>query len=436
MCDTMVATAAATTTGGTMFAKNSDRERNEAQLLEMLPARDWGAGSVVRTTYLSIPQAPRTHAVLLSRPFWIWGAEIGVNEHGVAIGNEAVHPRDKPSMKPALLGMDLLRLGLERGASAAEAVDVITTLLAEHGQGGNCGHLTKRTYDNSFIVADAREAYVVETIGHDWAVQRAGATRAISNTYTIATPDRESPGLRARAQAACWWSGRGAFDFAAAVTNPENPGLPGARARCGRATALLEAAAGTIGAAQMQRFLRDHGAAGPGFHPDQLEGPTICMHAGAVVGGQSVAAMVCDLRPDSTMVWVTATSAPCTSVFRPVFLDAGIPQHGPAPGDRADARTLWWRHEQLHRALVCHDYAEGLAGFAPERDALEADFRARAEAARSLSPAARRQLAEQCWREADRAEAKWLRALKPSGAAEKKYLATWARANALAGVAG
>jgi dipeptidase len=434
MCDTMVATSGATTTDATIFGKNSDRERNEAQFLDLVPARDWGAGSIVRTTYIAIPQAARTHAVLLSRPFWIWGAEIGLNEHGVAIGNEAVHARQKSSLTPALLGMDLLRLGLERATTAVEAVDVITTLLEQHGQGGNCGHLTKRTYDNSFIVADAREAYVVETLGKHWAVERAGPTRAISNTYTIATPERESDGLRALAKAQGWWSGRGHFDLAAAVTNPENPGLPGAKARCTRSTSLLKAATGRIGVAEMMAFLRDHGGAGANFHPHALTGPTICMHAGAIVGGQSVAAMVCDLRPGSAIAWTTASAAPCTGIFRPVFLDAGLPPHGPNPGDRADIRTLWWRHEQLHRALVCDDFAAGLATYAAERNALEADFRARAEAARHLNTAARRKLADECWREADRAETKWLRALKPNGPSEAKYRATWTRHNALAGI--
>ena len=158
MCDTMAALGRATATGHTLFAKNSDRERNEAQFLEMLPARDYGAGARLRATYVAIPQVRRTHAVLLSRPFWIWGAEMGANEHGVVIGNEAVHPRLKPQRKPALIGMDLLRLGLERGATAREALGVITALLEEFGQGGNCSHLSRRYYDNSFIIADAREA--------------------------------------------------------------------------------------------------------------------------------------------------------------------------------------------------------------------------------------------------------------------------------------
>lgn len=53
----------------------------------------------------------KTHAVVLSRPSWLWGAEMGANEHGVCIGNEAVWTKEPVGEGEALLGMDLLRCG-------------------------------------------------------------------------------------------------------------------------------------------------------------------------------------------------------------------------------------------------------------------------------------------------------------------------------------
>jgi hypothetical protein len=89
--------------------------------------------------YLEIPQAPETCAVLLARPSWIWGAEMGANSHGVVIGNEAVFTKVPYEKGPGLTGMDLIRLALERASSARLALEVIVDLLASYGQGGNCG---------------------------------------------------------------------------------------------------------------------------------------------------------------------------------------------------------------------------------------------------------------------------------------------------------
>lgn len=63
-----------------------------------------------KCTYITIDQVEKTHAVVLSRPSWLWGAEMGANEFGVCIGNEAVWGKEEIDDQEALLGMDLVRL--------------------------------------------------------------------------------------------------------------------------------------------------------------------------------------------------------------------------------------------------------------------------------------------------------------------------------------
>ena len=114
-CDTMVALAPATRDGVTLFAKNSDRPPRECQRIVQLPAARHDAGAGVRCQYLELPQVAETCAVVGSQPYWLWGFEHGVNEHRVAIGNETVFAKESlPAV--GLTGMDLVRLGLERGA--------------------------------------------------------------------------------------------------------------------------------------------------------------------------------------------------------------------------------------------------------------------------------------------------------------------------------
>lgn len=63
----------------------------------------------LQCTYIEVEQVWKTHAVILSRPSWLWGAEMGANELGVCIGNEAVWTKEPVGEGEALLGMDLLR---------------------------------------------------------------------------------------------------------------------------------------------------------------------------------------------------------------------------------------------------------------------------------------------------------------------------------------
>ncbi|MGC1375760.1 MAG: C69 family dipeptidase [Anaerolineales bacterium] len=412
MCDTLVALGNATADGSVLFAKNSDREPNEAHELIIVPHALHPVGSQVRCTHVQIPQVEETFAVLLAKPFWIWGAEIGSNEHGVVIGNEAVFTKVPYEKGPGLVGMDFLRLGLERGATARAALDVITSLLETHGQGGNCGFTHRLYYHNSFIIADPREAWVLETAGRQWAAVQVQDVYNISNIITIGGEwDLASAGLVDYAIERGWCKNRDDFDFSRCYSDFWYTRFGEGFSRQCRVTDLLSARRGGITAANMMAYLRDHGSdAKPNWTPTLgLTNSDICMHAGfgPVRNGQSVGSMVSRLTPETQTHWLTGTSAPCTSIFKPVWLDGGLPDIGLTPQGKHDSATIWWQHENLHRAVL-RDYATRIGVYQAERDALESEFVRAEQEMRTRSAAERAAFTAHCFASAAEAESGWL----------------------------
>ncbi len=240
----------------------------------------------------------------------------------MAIGNEAVFSRRPGRLKPRLRGMDLVRLGLERATTAAGALTVMTELLVRHGQGGPAGHRNKRfAYDNSFLIADPRQAFILETAGTQWVARAVtDGFAAISNGYRLhADWDRRGGGFTGG-------------DFAARHGDRLLTWLAGARARRCAAEARLRAIADGQGPsfAALAALLRHH-ARGDGFRGGSNR--DICMHGGGrwrpSRPSATTASMIAYLPPDGPpKVMLTGRMTPCIKPFRP----ARIPRlhHGPA----------------------------------------------------------------------------------------------------------
>lgn len=432
MCDTMVVVGMASADGVTLFAKNSDRDPREAHQVVRVPAAEHPPGATLRCTYIEVPQVARTFEVLLCKPFWIWGAEMGANEHGVVIGNEAVFTKIPYDKRPGLIGMDFLRLALERSRTARAALDVMTDLLATHGQGGNCGYPGRLFYHNSFLIADPREAWVLETAGPHWAAERVQDVRSISNCITIGDRwDLASPHLVDYAVERKWCRGRADFHFGRCYSDFIYTRFSDARRRQCRTAELLGTRQGKVTVGDLMRVLRDHGPdAGPDWTPARgLTGATVCDHAGfgPIRVSQTTGALVSHLAADVQTHFLTGTAAPCTSIFKPVWLGGDLPEAGLAPGARYDEASLFWRHEALHRATL-RNYAACLPLYASERDALERGFIAGALACREQAPAQRAAYATACFAAADAAAAGWRQRLAGAQLPDRRpffYAAAW-----------
>ncbi len=314
MCDTFWSTSPRFAGTGSLFAKNSDRHPDEPQYLVYEAPRFDGADGWERldkykvqrrTLELAAGDFSFRYGALVSRPSWMWGAEMGINERGVAIGNEAVFSKG-PSAKDGLLGMDILRLALHGAGGAAEGAVLIGELVKRWGQGGDGGYRSSLFYSNAFLVADASAAYRVETCGRRAEIVRVLDREAISNAY-VRTDMPEQILVRAVAQ------GRARRKLClSALDAPvsEGTGLPAPGP--GRAFSTLR--------------LHRGGASSPVKGMD-----SICMHSGSLIASGTTASLVVqwphpqgsgegdEKTTSSALVWATESPHPCVSLFYPVW---------------------------------------------------------------------------------------------------------------------
>ena len=336
MCDTLVALGNSTEDGHVIFGKNSDRPFNEVQLITYSPRTKYEKGNSLKCTYLEIPQVSETYAILLSQPFWMWGAEMGANEYEVVIGNEAVYTHE-PLRRIGLLGMDLLRLGLERGKSAKEALEIITDLLEKYEQGGGCAYDDPSwMYHNSFIVADSKEAYILETADNWWIVEKVKSVRSISNGITIrGKGDIRRKGIITHAIEKVYCKDDNDFDFAYTFSGFSVSATPSPYSRGGKSTILLNKNIGNITPQMMMDFLREHQAG-------------ICMHGSFESTGSQVSHLKKGVK--NSVHWFTGGSLPCLNVFKPYIFPAEGQKFSvkkPGPYDELDPMWFWSRHKEF-----------------------------------------------------------------------------------------
>jgi secernin len=361
-CDTMVALGSATANGQTLFAKNSDRPEYEAQPLVLHDRATHAPGTMTRCQFVELPEVSTTWRHVGSRPEWCWGYEHGFNEHQVVIGNEGLSSRIESST-PELIGMELLRLGLERGRTAAEAVEAMTEAITRCGQGVFAGMPEAGKYDNGYLVADPHEAYVIETAGHYWAVQRVERTMGISNVYTIrADWDRLSPKAQAYATQQGWWqTGGERFDFGGAFMHERYHTDTAAQdKRKARSCAMLAQCAGKIDATTLMALLGDHSN---GDMPDeafrtdiQKTRSCLCIHyaEGKEHSTNTAASLVADLCADGSRLPVYWCSfySPCLAVFFPIFIEGNLPAVLSIGGATPNEDSPWWQFHRLSHAAT------------------------------------------------------------------------------------
>jgi len=366
MCDTLVLHDSAAKPR--LFGKNSDRHPEEPQILVHVDQRE------PSTVHLreGIEYFDKGYEFLLSKPSWMRGGEMGINEKGLAIGNEAVFSRFKAD-KNGVLGMDILRAGLAACATATEAVDFLTSFVEKYEQGGNGAYKGTLVYSNSFLVVDPEEAYIVESAGKRWAWRKAMIADAISNIYCI-EDDYKRLDTQTRKEIA-------PVNERAACSDEADPGRKGIRnswkyhvedrkylfatkgeqRRSSSLAGLMRLAAKEpsgvksdhcVSEELLESFmaiLRSHEGS-PKAGPFLGRMKNICIHPGIFPKTATTASMVVEYCDDGAIVWHTHSAFPCVSLFKPILLRSNrfSSLWKPIPSEsKAESEYAYWqtRHE-------------------------------------------------------------------------------------------
>ena len=329
-----------------IFAKNSDRSPNEPQVVEYYEAKVH-TDKKVKTTYVEVDQVEKTKAFILSRPIWLWGGEMGVNECGVCIGNEAVFTKGQYE-KIGLTGMDMVRLALERSATAFEAVECIIGLLEKYGQGGNCGYDHEFLYDNSFLVMDKANIFILETAGKEWVYKKV-KQGAISNRLSITTDGDVYSHEKCH--------------FVKKHLEPIYSYFSKSKQRQSMCAEALEIANSLE---DIFKAMRQHSHHDNPMAKASVSSP--CMHYGFFIGDHTTQSMVVELLENGQIrIWVTGSSLPCMSIFKPFLFGNECVAPVFKEGDDY-ARNYWLGMEKFQRELLGKKIP---ADYYQERDELE-----------------------------------------------------------------
>jgi hypothetical protein len=261
--DMALALGCTTANGSTLIGLN--QFGGDSTTLRYLPRREHAAGEQVNHPRAVLPEVRQAAAVLGAQPTGSWGLSHGCNEHGLFVGRSAWHSRFAGSTDATVDGNDLVRLILERGQSACQALDLLTEAIERHGQSGPDG-------DSVFLVADGREAFVVEAAGNHWGLHVCHSTRAISNVGLVRQDwHRLSRGLGTMVLERKWWPDDGTkLDFHDSLVDSKADERDGLR-RWSKATLMLAQQEGAIDSASMRRLLMEHfeqcGDAATGIRP-------------------------------------------------------------------------------------------------------------------------------------------------------------------------
>ena len=264
--DMIVALKEASANRTTFFGVNHHASANLRHHLQFVSGQFHDPGESAHVSKFALPQARQTFSVFGLQTAGQWGFDYGVNEHRVAIGVTDWQSRLN-SKSEVLHGPDFVRLALERSHGAFHAVEILADLLEHCMQGDSTG-----CNDQIYLVADPKEAFVLETSGRYWALLECGHTRVVTDTAMIHQDwHRLAPGLATHVIEKGWWQDDGSkIDFVRCLGERSEQSV-NAQKRWGRASLALAQQQGAIDLHFLRRMLGDHFAQNRNLLPNPKE---------------------------------------------------------------------------------------------------------------------------------------------------------------------
>ncbi|XP_061852532.1 secernin-1 isoform X2 [Colius striatus] len=245
-----------------------------------------------------------------------------------------------------------LRLGLERGATAKEALDVIVALLEEHGQGGNYYEdgSSCHTFQSAFLIVDRNEAWILETSGKYWAAEKiTEGAKCICNQLSLTTKiDAEHPELRSYVRSQGWWNGDSDFNFSEVFSLGDD------HLACSSGRESLEKQSGAVSAQAMIDVLRDKDSG-------------VCVDSESFLTTASIVSVLPQDPSFPCIHYFTGTPDPSRSIFKPfIFADdvKSVPKvQSPSFGDDDPAKKIprfQEKPDRRHELYKAHEWARSL----------------------------------------------------------------------------
>ncbi|MFA7671783.1 MAG: carcinine hydrolase/isopenicillin-N N-acyltransferase family protein [Sphaerochaetaceae bacterium] len=315
MCDTMVIRN--DKESFFIFGKNSDRHPHEIQLIQYVEPFE-GLREKTHIDYQKEYEQIRypllqkyskgfknSYSALISRPSWMYGCEMGVNEKGLAIGNEAVFSLAGTN-KEGILGMDILRLALHNCSDAKSALIFISEFIENYGQGGNGSYKGTLRYNNSFLITDSKESYLIESHKNRWVAKKIDLMQTISNSYSITTDydmgDQDS--LKKR------------VDFKRSVESKLHLLFTQGDYRQNLSSSLLQEGGGSW--ETVSSALRYNKANNLNFDRSMR---SICIDSDFLVKSKTTNSMIVEYLNGKSVIWLTGSPFPIFSPFYPFEIE-------------------------------------------------------------------------------------------------------------------